>query len=46
MCSSYHKVIMENFWVQIVHLDRSSAILTSDDFVRSNEMVKTKWPIY
>ena len=27
-------------------LDRSPAILTSDDFIRSNENVRTKWPIY
>ena len=27
-------------------LDRSPAILTSDDFIRSNEIVRTKWPIY
>ena len=25
---------------------RSPAFLTSDDFVRSNEIVRTKWPIY
>ena len=24
----------------------SPAILTSNDFVRSNEIVRTKWPIY
>ena len=27
-------------------LVRSPAILTSNDFVRSNEIVRTKWPIY
>ena len=27
-------------------LDQSPAILTSDDFIRSNEIVRTKWPIY
>ena len=27
-------------------LDRSPAILTSDDFIRSNEIIKTKWPTY
>ena len=27
-------------------LDRSPAFLNSDDFVRSNEMIRTKWPIY
>ena len=26
--------------------DQSPAILTCDDFVRSNEIVRTKWPIY
>ena len=29
-----------------IHLDQSAAFLTSDDFVRSNEIVETKWPIY
>ena len=28
------------------YLGRSPAILTSDDFVRSNEIIRTKWPIY
>ena len=28
------------------HLDWSPAFLTSDDFLRSNEIVRTKWPIY
>ena len=27
-------------------LDRSPAFLTSDDFIRSNEIIRTKWPIY
>ena len=27
-------------------LDRSPAFLTSDDFVRSHEIVRTKWSIY
>ena len=29
-----------------IHIDRSPAILTSDDFIRSNEIIRTKWPIY
>ena len=27
-------------------LDRSPAFLISDDFMRSNEIIRTKWPIY
>ena len=27
-------------------LDRSPTILTSDDFIRSNEITRTKWPFY
>ena len=27
-------------------LDRSPAILTSDNFIRSNKIIRTKWPIY
>ena len=30
----------------VVQLDRSPAFLTSDDFVRSIEIVRTKLPIY
>ena len=29
-----------------VLLDRSLVFLTSDDFIRSNEIIRTKWPIY
>ena len=28
------------------YMDQSPAILTSDGFIRSNEIVRTKWPIY
>ena len=28
------------------NLDRLPAFLTSDDFIRSNEIIRTKWPIY
>ena len=28
------------------NIDRSPAILTSDNFMRSNEIIRTKWPIY
>ena len=31
---------------KILILDGSPAILTSDDFIRSNEVFRTKWPIY
>ena len=34
------------FVVQILQLDQSPAFLTFDDFVRSNEIVRTKWSIY
>ena len=26
------------------YLDRSPAFLTSDDFITSNEIIRTKWP--
>ena len=29
----------------ILYLGLSPAILTSDDFVSSNEIIRTKWPI-
>ena len=32
------------FWP--ILLDRSPAFLTSEDFMRSNEFVRTKWSIY
>ena len=32
-----------DFFLQ--YLDRSPAILTSDDFIRSNEIIRTKWSI-
>ena len=32
------------FWP--ILLDRSPAFLTSEDFIRSNETIRTKWPIY
>ena len=32
--------------VGYTYLDRSPAILTSDDFIRSNEIVGTKWSTY
>ena len=28
------------------YLDRSPAFLTSDDIIRSNEIIRTKWLIY
>ena len=31
---------------KIMYLGRSPAFLTSDVFIRSNEMIRTKWPIY
>ena len=27
-------------------VDRSPAFLTSDDFIRSNEIIRIKWPIF
>ena len=27
-------------------LDQSPTFLTSDDFIRSNEIIRTKWPTY
>ena len=32
--------------IYLSQLDRSPAFLTSDNFVRSNEIVRTKWLIY
>ena len=28
------------------YLDRSPAFLTSEDFISSSEIIRTKWPIY
>ena len=28
------------------YLDRSPAFLASEDFIRSSEIIRTKWPIY
>ena len=36
-------------WIQIIcqqYSDRSPAFLTSDDFIRSNEIVRIKWLIH
>ena len=35
----------ENDFSSFHKLDRSPAILTSHDFIRSNEIIRTKWPI-
>ena len=35
---------LSQFWP--ILLDRSPAFLTSEDFIRSNEIIGTKWPIY
>ena len=32
--------------LQTLLLDQSPAILTSDDSIRSNEIIRTEWPIY
>ena len=32
--------------LMIISLDRTPLFLTSDNFVRSNEIVRIKWPIY
>ena len=29
-----------------IHVDQSPVFLTSDDFIRSNEVIRTKWPNY
>ena len=36
----------KDFIEVFLHLDWSPAFLTSDDFIRSNEIIRTKWPIY
>ena len=35
---------LSQFWP--ILLDRSPAFLTSEDFIRSNEIIRTKWPVY
>ena len=40
------KLQMQIMKWEVLQLDPSPAFLTSDDFVRSNEIVRTKWPIY
>ena len=32
--------------IACTHIDQSPAILTSNDFIRSNEILGKKWPIY
>ena len=34
------------FWKVVIYLDRSPDILTADDFIRSNKIIRTKWLIY
>ena len=36
----------DNMGPYIKYIDRSPAILTSDDFIRSNKIIRTKWLIY
>ena len=47
---THHVWAPRNFWKFIeqdrFYVDRSPAFLTSDDFIRSNEIIRTKWPIY
>ena len=38
--------LSKTYLLYLFHLGWSLAILTSDDFIRSNEIIKTKWPIY
>ena len=43
---SYARKVKNSLPLLILLLGRTPAILTSNDFVRSNEIVRTKWPIY
>ena len=38
--------ILSAYFTSAIHIDRSPAFLISDDFIRSNEIIRTKWPIY
>ena len=42
----WEKVVTEMTDFGAYLLDQSSDFLTSDDFKRSNEIVRTNWPIY
>ena len=45
LCGS--KYVKDNIFRWFVgQVDWSPAFVTSDDFIRSNEMVRTKWPIH
>ena len=37
---------LRKFLLNITYLDCSTTFLTSDDFIRSNEIVRTKWTIH
>ena len=43
---SRKKLFHDLFGLNFLLIDRSSAVLTSDNFIRSNEVVRTKWLIY
>ena len=43
---SRKKLFHDLFGLNFLLIDRSSAVLTSENFVRSNEVVRTKWLIY
>ena len=45
-CFELEKILQYSLDYGSTLLGRSPAFLTSDDIVRSNEIVKTKWPIY
>ena len=43
------RIVITNYTIlsqKIRYIDGSSAFLTSDDFIRSNEIIRTKWPTY
>ena len=44
--SRYQEEIANELHTKKKYLDWSPAFLTSDDFIRSNEIIRTKWPIY
>ena len=39
-------MIFDVYVLMNIHVDQSPVSLTSDNFIRSNEFIRTKWPIY
>ena len=42
----YIRTSINRIYLKWRYIDQSPAFLTSDDFIRSNEIIRFKWPIY